>query len=201
MEESGRGPTDNAKIKVDPDGAVELITGGASLGQGFETAMAQICAEALGVDYQRVRVHPRPDRPHRPRHRRARRARDRAYRRRRARHRHHGAREGTRIRVRAAADAGRRSRHRRRHRDAARGNGRSGPSISLADIAKRIAPGSKLLRGREPQLGGAWLVQHRPHGVSLRRPSRRGARRSRHRQDRRSSASWWPMTSAARSIR
>ena len=56
MEESGRGPSDNAKIKVDPDGVVELITGGASLGQGFETSMAQICAEALGVDYQRVRV-------------------------------------------------------------------------------------------------------------------------------------------------
>src|SRR5262249_55506488 len=27
-----------------------------------------------------------------------------------------------------------------------------GPSITLAEIAKRIAPGSKLLRGREPQL-------------------------------------------------
>jgi carbon-monoxide dehydrogenase large subunit/6-hydroxypseudooxynicotine dehydrogenase subunit gamma len=33
-----------------------LVTGGASIGQGFETAMAQICAEALGVDYRRVRV-------------------------------------------------------------------------------------------------------------------------------------------------
>ena len=56
VEKSGLGPTDNAKINVDPDGAVEVITGGASLGQGFETAMAQICAEALGVDYSRVRV-------------------------------------------------------------------------------------------------------------------------------------------------
>ena len=37
LEESGSGPTDNAKILVDPHGAVELITGGASLGQGFET--------------------------------------------------------------------------------------------------------------------------------------------------------------------
>jgi carbon-monoxide dehydrogenase large subunit/6-hydroxypseudooxynicotine dehydrogenase subunit gamma len=30
--------------------------------------------------------------------------------------------------------------------------GGGGPSITLAEIAKRIAPGSKLLRGREPQL-------------------------------------------------
>ena len=37
-------------------GYVEVVTGGASVGQGFETAMAQICAETLGVDYRRVRV-------------------------------------------------------------------------------------------------------------------------------------------------
>ena len=35
---------------------MEVITGGASLGQGFETVMAQVCAEALGTDYRRVRV-------------------------------------------------------------------------------------------------------------------------------------------------
>ena len=35
----------------------------ASLGQGFETVVAQICADALGVDYRRVRViHGRTDR-------------------------------------------------------------------------------------------------------------------------------------------
>ena len=56
VEEGGRGPTDGAKIAVDADGNVEVITGGASLGQGFETTMAQICAEALGVDYRRVNV-------------------------------------------------------------------------------------------------------------------------------------------------
>jgi CO/xanthine dehydrogenase Mo-binding subunit len=32
------------------------VTGGASLGQGFETVMAQICADGLGVDYHQVRV-------------------------------------------------------------------------------------------------------------------------------------------------
>ena len=56
IEEGGRGPTDGAKIAVDANGDVEVITGGASLGQGFETPMAQICAEALGVDYRRVNV-------------------------------------------------------------------------------------------------------------------------------------------------
>ena len=56
LEEGGLGPSDGAKISVDTDGHVEVITGGASLGQGFETSMAQICAEALGVDYRRVRV-------------------------------------------------------------------------------------------------------------------------------------------------
>src|SRR5271168_2536984 len=56
LEEAGRGPRDGAQISVDSSGAVEVVTGGASVGQGFETAMAQICAEALGVDYRRIRV-------------------------------------------------------------------------------------------------------------------------------------------------
>ena len=56
VEESGRGPRDGARIRVGSDGGVELVTGGASVGQGFATAMAQICAEALGVDYRRVNV-------------------------------------------------------------------------------------------------------------------------------------------------
>ncbi len=56
VEKSGLGPTDGVRISVDPTGAVEVVTGGASLGQGFETAMAQICAGALGVDYSRIRV-------------------------------------------------------------------------------------------------------------------------------------------------
>ena len=56
VEKSGLGPTDRVTISVDNDGIVELVTGGASVGQGFETAMAQIAADALGVDYHRVRV-------------------------------------------------------------------------------------------------------------------------------------------------
>jgi carbon-monoxide dehydrogenase large subunit/6-hydroxypseudooxynicotine dehydrogenase subunit gamma len=56
VEKSGIGPADGVKVSVDTSGAVEVLTGGASLGQGFETAMAQICADALGVDYRRIRV-------------------------------------------------------------------------------------------------------------------------------------------------
>lgn len=62
FEKSGLGPSDGAKIFVDTTGHIEVVTGGASLGQGFETAMAQICAEDLGTDYRRIRVvHGRTD--------------------------------------------------------------------------------------------------------------------------------------------
>jgi aerobic carbon-monoxide dehydrogenase large subunit len=56
FDESGRGPADGARASIDTDGTVELITGGASVGQGFETVMAQICAHTVGVDYKKVRV-------------------------------------------------------------------------------------------------------------------------------------------------
>jgi len=56
LEKSGQGPSDSALVSVDAQGFVEVITGGASVGQGFETVMAQICAETLGVDYRRIRV-------------------------------------------------------------------------------------------------------------------------------------------------
>jgi aerobic carbon-monoxide dehydrogenase large subunit len=62
VEKSGLGPTDGVRIGVDTGGLVEVVTGGASIGQGFETVMAQICADALGVDYRRIRVvHGRTD--------------------------------------------------------------------------------------------------------------------------------------------
>jgi carbon-monoxide dehydrogenase large subunit len=62
VEKGGLGPADSARVTVDTSGAVELITGGASLGQGFETAMAQICADGLGVDYRTIKVlHGRTD--------------------------------------------------------------------------------------------------------------------------------------------
>ena len=57
-------------------GRSRIVTGAASLGQGFETVIAQICADALGVDYRNVRVvHDRGSVSHRLRLRRARGAR------------------------------------------------------------------------------------------------------------------------------
>ena len=56
VEKSGLGPTDGVKITIDTAGAVEVLTGGASIGQGFETVMAQVAADVLGVDYRRCRV-------------------------------------------------------------------------------------------------------------------------------------------------
>jgi carbon-monoxide dehydrogenase large subunit len=56
VEKSGLGPSDGVRISVDATGTIELVSGAASVGQGMETALAQICAETLGVDYRRIRV-------------------------------------------------------------------------------------------------------------------------------------------------
>lgn len=56
VEKSGLGPSDGVRISVDATGVVELVTGAASVGQGVETVLAQIAADAVGVDYRRIRV-------------------------------------------------------------------------------------------------------------------------------------------------
>jgi CO/xanthine dehydrogenase Mo-binding subunit len=56
VEKSGLGPFDKVRLEVSPTGAIELVTGVASIGQGVETALAQIAAETLGVDYTRIKV-------------------------------------------------------------------------------------------------------------------------------------------------
>ena len=56
VEKSGLGPFDGVRVTVDEHGDVLVLTGAASLGQGVETVVAQICAETLGVDLGRVRV-------------------------------------------------------------------------------------------------------------------------------------------------
>src|SRR6476646_3936219 len=56
VEKSGLGPFDKVRIEVAASGAVEVITGVASIGQGVETAIAQIAAETLGVDYAGIKV-------------------------------------------------------------------------------------------------------------------------------------------------
>ena len=63
VEKSGLGPTDLARIELLDDGYIEVVTGAASLGQGVETVIAQICADAIGIDYKSIRVvHGRTDR-------------------------------------------------------------------------------------------------------------------------------------------
>jgi CO/xanthine dehydrogenase Mo-binding subunit len=56
VEKSGLGPFDKVRIEVSPSGHIEVVTGVASIGLGVETAMAQICAETLGVDYRGIAV-------------------------------------------------------------------------------------------------------------------------------------------------
>jgi carbon-monoxide dehydrogenase large subunit len=56
VEKSGLGPFDKVRIEVAPSGAIEVVTGVASVGQGVETALAQIAADTLGVDYAGIKV-------------------------------------------------------------------------------------------------------------------------------------------------
>jgi len=165
LEEGGRGPTDGARIAVDTSGAVEVVTGGASVGQGFETVMAQICAEALGVDYQRVRVvHGQTDRiPYGIGAHAAR-----------ATVMTGGAVNATALKVREKALATA-ARLLQAPPDAldiidgivvrrdAKSRG-SGPSISLGEIARRLAPASELLDGQLPGLS-AEAFFHSEHTV------------------------------------
>jgi aerobic carbon-monoxide dehydrogenase large subunit len=47
---------DTAELRVNPDGSVSLFAGSTSMGQGNETAFAQIVADRLGVAPDRVQV-------------------------------------------------------------------------------------------------------------------------------------------------
>jgi CO/xanthine dehydrogenase Mo-binding subunit len=56
VEKSGLGPFDDAIVSIGADGDVEIVTGAASVGQGVETAMAQICEDVLGLPYDCMTV-------------------------------------------------------------------------------------------------------------------------------------------------
>jgi len=56
LEKSGLGPQETADVLVSSGGAVRVLSGGTSLGQGVETVLAQIAADALGVDLDAVSV-------------------------------------------------------------------------------------------------------------------------------------------------
>jgi aerobic carbon-monoxide dehydrogenase large subunit len=56
VEKSGLGPFDDVRVTLDREGRIEIVTGAASLGQGIETAIAQICADRLGIGLDPIRV-------------------------------------------------------------------------------------------------------------------------------------------------
>jgi carbon-monoxide dehydrogenase large subunit len=167
IEKSGLGPADGVRIEVDTSGAVELITGGASLGQGFETVMAQVCAEGLGVDYRRVRVtHGQTDRIAFGIGAHASRATVMT-----ASATHNGALN---VRAKAIEMA---SELMQTPSDALdivdgkvlRKDQPTGPSMTLGEIAKHLEPTSKTLGGRAPGLSaeGWFRVEHQvyPYGL------------------------------------
>ena len=56
VEGTGVGPFESARVRVDETGWVEVATGACSQGQGHETVFAEVCAQALGADPERVTV-------------------------------------------------------------------------------------------------------------------------------------------------
>ena len=53
---TGRGPFESASVAIDPSGAVLVASGAAAMGQGIETMLADIVAEALGCDRDIISV-------------------------------------------------------------------------------------------------------------------------------------------------
>ena len=56
VEGTGRGPFESARIRINPSGRVTVATGATAQGQGLKTALAQVCASALGLDPGAVEV-------------------------------------------------------------------------------------------------------------------------------------------------
>ena len=56
VEGTGRGPFESASVRVGPSGKILVTTGAADQGQGTQTMLAQIAAQALGVHPEDVRV-------------------------------------------------------------------------------------------------------------------------------------------------
>ena len=179
VEKGGLGPLDGTRVAVDSTGAVELVTGGSAVGQGFAAAMAQICAGTIGVDYRQVRVvSGQTDRiqygigAHASR----------------ASVMTGSATHAAALKVRAKALDVAASLLQATpdeldivdgvvmHRDRP-----GGGSISLAEIARHLSPDSPTLGKRDPGLTAEGWVPHRTYDLPLRRADRRGPGRPRYR--------------------
>jgi carbon-monoxide dehydrogenase large subunit len=56
VEGGGVGPKENARLELEPDGTVTVYVGSAAVGQGLETIISQIAADALGLTIDKIRV-------------------------------------------------------------------------------------------------------------------------------------------------
>ena len=56
VEGTGRGPFESAAVRIGSSGRITVTTGAAAQGQGTETMLAQIAADAFGVDPREVHV-------------------------------------------------------------------------------------------------------------------------------------------------
>jgi aerobic carbon-monoxide dehydrogenase large subunit len=56
IEGGASGPRETARIEVEKDGTIAVYVGSSALGQGVETIMAQIAADALEIPIERIRV-------------------------------------------------------------------------------------------------------------------------------------------------
>jgi carbon-monoxide dehydrogenase large subunit/6-hydroxypseudooxynicotine dehydrogenase subunit gamma len=56
LEKSGGGGFERARVSVDETGRVHVAAGGATLGQGIETVLAQVTADALAVEPEAIEV-------------------------------------------------------------------------------------------------------------------------------------------------
>lgn len=56
IEGGAAGPRENARIVSQQDGTVDVSVGSSAIGQGLETVLSQIAADALGLDMSRIRL-------------------------------------------------------------------------------------------------------------------------------------------------
>ena len=54
--ESGGSGKENARLRIEPDGSVNVFVGSSVLGQGLETTLAQVAADTLKLPFERIRI-------------------------------------------------------------------------------------------------------------------------------------------------